>query len=258
MKQRWNKRTRKQTRIKIDHPLLLNLPKRSDEDTIQALLLKVRAGDDEACQQMVLEHMLLAKLKVQDFLTDYPQLQHELDDIVSVAVAAVVDAVNRVKTGAMKEHNNITGYVRVTVWRHLDEWITNRTVARNFFKQLSPAVSSANDEAYWSGDENSIGLEDDGDWTAIEDDHSYMEVMDTLESLLLLEEEWFIIESRLVGDTYAEIAESFTRVSRDCKDENPIHPAFNSDTAPFSEFGVRFVLQDILHRYLEKVENTDV
>jgi hypothetical protein len=236
----------------------MNLPKIANEATIQALLLKVRAGNKEACQQMVLEHMLLAKLKVQDFLNDYPQLQHELDDLVSVAVTAVVDAVNRVKTGAMREHNNITGYVRVTIWRHLGDWITNRTVARNFFRQLAPAVSSANEEVYWAGDENSIGLEDEGDWTAIEDDHSYMEIMDTLESLALMEEEWFIIESRLVGDTYNEIAQNFTKVFRGCRDENSYHPMFIPGKSPFSEFGERFVLQDILRRYLEKIEETNV
>ena len=258
MKQRWNKRTRKPVKIKIEHPLLMNLSNIANEAMIQALLLKVRAGNKEACQQMVLEHMLLAKLKIQDFLSDYPQLQHELDDLVSVAVAAVVDAVNRVKTGAMREHNNITGYIRVTIWRHLGDWITNRTVARNFFRQLSPAVSSANEEVYWAGDENSIGLEDEGDWTAIEDDHSYIEIMDTLESLALMEEEWCIIESRLVGDTYNEIAQNFTKVFRGCRDENCYHPIFIPDKSPFSEFGVRFVLQDILHRYLEKVEETNV
>jgi len=252
MKQRWNKR--KHNKIKIEHPLLTDLPKLSNETVIQELLLKVRGGDAEACQRMVTEHMLLAKLKVQDFLSDYPQLQHEIDDLVSIAVTAVVYAVHRIAKGAMTDHNNITGYVRVTIWRHLGDWITNRTMARNFFKQLNPAVSSANDEAYWAGDENSVGLEDEGDWTAIEDDHSYMEVMDTLESLDLLEEEWFIIESRLVGDTYEEIADNFTEMFKDCRDNDCYHPTFVPDNRTISDFGVRFVLQDILCRYLEKVK----
>jgi len=251
MKQRWGKR--KQKPIKIEHPLLTNLPRRSSEDVIQALLLRVRNGDEEACQQMVLEHMLLAKLKVQDFLSDYPRLQHELDDLVSVAVTAVVEAVNRIKTGSMKDHNNVTGYVRVAIWRYLGEWVASRTVASGLFRQLT-TPTSANEEAYWLGDDSSVSLDDGGDWAAIEDDHSYMEVMDTLESLELLDEEWFIIESRLVGDTFEEIAENYNQVFG--SEDDDYHPHFAESSR--SDFGIRFVLQDILQRYLEKVKEDNV
>lgn len=233
MKKLWGKRKYKQ--IKIKHHLLTNLPKRASDEVIQALLLKVRNGDVNACQLMVKEHMLLAKLKIQDFLSDYPHLQNELDDLVSVAMTAVVDAVNRVKTGSMKDHNNITGYIRVAIWRHLGDWITKR-LQDSVIKQL-PKTSYNEDHDFVSLDEN------DGVLTT--DDHGYMEVMDTLESLDLLEEEWFIIESRLVGDTFKEIADNYSQIF-----------SYNSELtvdASLSEFCVRYILQDILQRYLEKV-----
>jgi len=227
MKNHWNRRKFKQPTVV--HPLLTNLPKQSDDSVIQALLVRVRQGEIEACRKMIEEHMLLAKLKIQDFLVSYRHLKKETDELVSIALLACVDAVNRVKNGAMKDHDNITGYIRVAIWRDLGEWVNGYLSAskhqslsnvRDTFDIVTTGWETKYDETANNGN----------NCLAIFESESSLEITDTLESLNLVGDEWYIIESRLVGDTYEEIAEHLQ----------------------ISEFSVRFILSDIQRHFFEK------
>jgi len=231
MNKLWSKRRTK--RIEISHPLLTNLPKQSNEATIQALLARVRGGDSAACQKMVTEHMLLVKLKIQDFLGDYSYLKKDLDELVSVGVLACVEAVDRVKKGSMQDHDNITGYIRVAIWRFLGEWVEDYLVNAGW---QQPLPEQSEHETGWAFDDSATEEGPDNRNFATFDDQATFEIKDILESLHLTEEEWYIIESRMVGDTNEEIAGQMG----------------------VTEFTVRFILSDIQCRFLEKYEDDDV
>ncbi len=211
MNKRWAKRKTKFLNIK--HPLLAKLPKRLDTIYIQNLLPKVRQGEADACQKMVEEHMYLVKLKVWDFLSDYPFLTKELDELVSVAMLACVEAVDRVKKGSMKDHDNITGYIRVAIWRFLGEWVGT------YLLDATVQESLQNEDNYLDLFNGRM-----------------LEIIDILKSLTLVDEEWYIIESRMLGDTNEEIAEHLN----------------------VTEFTVRFILGDIYSRFLEIYEFENV
>lgn len=231
MNKLWSKR--KSKRVEISHPLLNNLPKQSVDTIIQALLVRVRAGDTKACQEMVTEHMLLVKLKIQDFLGDYPYLKKDLDGLVSVGMLACVEAVDRVKKGSMQDHNNITGYIRVAIWRFLGEWVEDYLVNAGW---QQPLPEHSEYETGWAFDDSASEEGADNRTLATFDDQSCFEIKDVLEALNLTEEEWYIVESRMVGDTNEEIAEHLG----------------------VTEFTIRFILGDIQCRFFEKYEDDDV
>jgi len=231
MSKLWSKR--KYKRVDVNHPLLNNLPKQSSDDVIQTLLVRVRQGDEAACQEMITEHMLLVKLKIQDFLGDYPHLKKELDELVSVGILACVEAVHRVKNGSMTDHDNITGYIRVAIWRFLGEWVDTHLMDAS---KQRPLPSQPDSDLI----EHPKAWNHEGEATmeclASVDNQRCFEIVDVLEALNLTEEEWFIIESRMVGDTNDEIAEQLD----------------------VTEFTIRFILGDIQRRFLEKYEDDDV
>ena len=223
----WN--TRRFKPPTVVHPLLTNLPKQSNDSVIQALLVQVRQGEADACQKMIEEHMLLAKLKVQDFLGSYRHLKKETDELVSIALLACVDAVSRVKNGAMKDHDNITGYIRVAIWRDLGDWVNDYLLVSEKQQTLPLTTDIFDTPDYWESKYD--GTANHGEnCLAIFEGESCLEITDTLESLNLVDDEWYIIESRMVGDTYEEIAEHLQ----------------------ISEFSVRFILSDIQRHFFEK------
>lgn len=233
MNKLWSKRKYKRT--EISHSLLNNLPQQSNDEVIQALLVRVRAGDTDACQEMVTEHMLLVKLKIQDFLGDYPSLKKELDELVSVGLLACVEAIDRVKRGSMQDHNNITGYIRVAIWRFLGEWVNDYLLSAGKQKPLPDETESFDVGESWIYD-GETSANSANSCLSTFDDQGCFEITDVLESLDLTEEEWYIIESRMVGDTNEEIAEQLG----------------------VTEFTIRFILGDIQCRFFEKYEGDDV
>lgn len=224
MNKRWSKR--KVRRVEVNHPLLKDVPARIGEVELQKLLMLVRQGNEEACQDMVMQHLLLAKLKVQDFLSDYPHLKKEMDELVSIALLACVESVKRIREGSMQGHNNITGYIRVAIWRDLGDWVTNYFATAETHKPLPNQVDVFNTDESWIFEDSA------NDCLDVNDSHGCFEIKDVLDSLNLLDREWYVIESRMIGDTNDEIAEGLG----------------------VTEFTVRFILGDIQRRFLEKYE----
>jgi DNA-binding NarL/FixJ family response regulator len=175
---------------------------------------------------------LLIKLKVQDFLGDYPHLKKETEELVSVAMLACVEAINRVKDGSMQDHDNITGYIRVAIWRFLGEWVNEYLMNCTRTKPLPNTMDIFESRTSWIFEQENTANGMGESCLAVSDDSACFEIRDVLESLGLVENEWYVIERRLVGDTNAEIA----------------------DALDVTEFTIRFILSDIYRRFTEKYE----
>jgi hypothetical protein len=99
-------------------------------------------------------------------------------------------------------------------------------------KPLPNAIDIFESNTSWIFEQESTGNGAGDSCLAVSDDHACLEIRDVLESLGLVENEWYVIESRMVGDTNAEIAEALD----------------------VTEFTIRFILSDIYRRFTEKYE----
>lgn len=82
-----------------------------DESQKPALLAKVRAGNQEACDLLIKGHINLAANIVGRYIATYNE---DGDALFSAALVGVCDAVDKIRKGVMT-HNNVTGYITDTI-----------------------------------------------------------------------------------------------------------------------------------------------
>lgn len=74
------------------------------------LLGRVREGDSDAIQRMILSHIRLIGVVVNSYTPTY---RYYVSDLDSIAMLELVTVVNSIAAGKMANHDNITGFILV-------------------------------------------------------------------------------------------------------------------------------------------------
>ena len=91
------------------------------------LLKRVREGDSEAVEKMILGHVRLAFSIVNRYVNSFPYF---VDDLKSAAMMGIVIAVNKIAENSMAAHDNVTGYIVINVNYAIRREIQNSFVIR--------------------------------------------------------------------------------------------------------------------------------
>jgi len=102
-----------------------NFPKQIDSDELQIVLEKVRKGDSDAIETMILGHCRLALSIVNRYLSVFNI--NDSEDLDSAAIQGIVIAVNLIVKGRLK-HNNPTGYIVTYIHQYITEYIYHSSV----------------------------------------------------------------------------------------------------------------------------------
>lgn len=96
-------------------------------DEVEIDIKKVKAGDADECEKAIKAHVGLALSIVGRYA---PQAPHKVDDLVGASLLGVVKAVNWFSKPEKKEHDNLTGYIVVTVHRHIQDFLETDHIVR--------------------------------------------------------------------------------------------------------------------------------
>lgn len=95
------------------------LPQKLDKDTLDILIRRVRASDHDAITVVIKHHARLAVKIATQYAAVIPS---KSDDLVSAALLGLTTAVNWIAAGRCP-HDNIVGYIIVTIHRFCSEFI---------------------------------------------------------------------------------------------------------------------------------------
>lgn len=94
---------------------------RIDPNRLLGLISALRSGSTEAANEIVIGHLQLTISIAARYAYRSPK---KTQDIAGVAVLALCDCVERIRTAqSLKEHNNITGYINVYVSGKIDNFL---------------------------------------------------------------------------------------------------------------------------------------
>lgn len=132
--------------LSFSHPLFhIAFPSALKEEEKPALILKIRAGNKDAADKVILSHVRLALTIAGRYLTkgrsriapltmgyqdrDFCTSYKESDDLVSASLEGLCHGVNKIKTEGLP-HNNLTGYLTETMHRFISEYLDHLPVVR--------------------------------------------------------------------------------------------------------------------------------
>ena len=101
-----------------------NFPEPIDSEELLKVLEKVRKGNSDAIETMILGHCRLAMSIVNRYLTIFHINNHE--DLDCAAIQGIVVAVNLIVKGNLK-HNNVTGYIVCYIHQYITDYIYHDT-----------------------------------------------------------------------------------------------------------------------------------
>ncbi len=173
----------------------LNFEILDDEEKLK-LLKRVRVGNSEAIEKMILGHIRLAFSIVSRYVNSFPYF---VDDLKSAAIMGVVIAVNKIAKNSMDSHDNVTGYIVINV-----NYVIRREIQNNL------AIQSPRNKK--------VLLVTSGVSWNVRTRHSQLssqlyEIWDSVDSLTEDQLEKQILELRSEGHTDNEVAE-FLGLSR--------------------------------------------
>ena len=184
------------------------------EDQLIEQVKKLKQGDKEAQEKIVLGHLNLAVSIASRYANQFPNKISV--DLAGEAMQAMCSAVNRVRRGySMEKHNNITGFIVKSIQGHLMNYIKSDFV-------IVPVINDL--EADRRSLANMIPIHDPVQFKDIggKDPYSLMYFNEILESPRLTKLEKEIIIGRLNGDTIRELSISLdistTQISRKIKE----------------------------------------
>lgn len=115
--------------LSFNHPLFyVAVPSALKEEEKPALILKIRAGDADAANIVILSHVRLALSIVGRYMASAKNTSIS-DDLVSATLEGLCHGVNKIKTEGLP-HNNLTGYLTETMHRFISEYLDRLPVVR--------------------------------------------------------------------------------------------------------------------------------
>lgn len=187
---------------------------RIDSNRLLGLVSALRSGSDAAAYEIIVGHLQLTISLAARYAYRNPK---KTQDITGVAVLALCDCVERIRTGlSLKNHNNITGYINVYVSGKIDnflkidhtvrpplesDWLIRKYKehGREFLSQYFGTVSY---DLIISDPEHFLEPH-------TQDPYEIMYVKEILESKHFTRRERIIMRLRWEGETDAEIASIF-------------------------------------------------
>lgn len=161
-------------------------------ENIQEILERVREGNREARDTLILGHLRLATSIVNRYLS-YLNSNHSVmaDDLDGAAIEGIVDAVDRIEKGKM-QHDNVTGYIVYSIHNSINRCL----------KKSIPIHVPRNHKipCFLSLDENHHVKEG---WHEF---HDLVEVKDELDNLIQNEIERKLIDLKIMGHSDTEVA----------------------------------------------------
>ncbi len=173
----------------------LNFEILGDEEKLK-LLKRVREGNSEAIEKMILGHIRLAFSIVSRYTDSFPYL---VDDLKSAAMMGIIIAVNKIAKNSMAAHDNVTGYIVVNVNYAIRREIQNNLAIQS--PRDKEVLRVTNSTLYNVGTRHS------------QLSSQLYEIWDSVDSLTEDQLEKQILELRSEGHTDNEVAE-FLGLSR--------------------------------------------
>jgi len=164
-----------------------------EDDAKLKLLKRVRAGDLNAIDRMIMSHIRMVLGIVNRHLHNCPHYAYDLDSIVMLGV---VNCVHKIADGAMAGHDNVTGYI--VQYTH---GLIQREIGKSYVvptpRSATNIVTKSLDLTYHTSD--MAKLNDDGP--------TFIDLRDSLEHLARNRREQRILELRGKGYTDHEVGE---------------------------------------------------
>lgn len=114
----------------MDHPLEISNQLEYTDEVIYALIKKVREGDTDAREEIILGYTRLVMAKVSTWVTLFPQVSHLSDDMVSEGLLAVIQAVDElIKTGDL-EKGSLVAYIHTSIINNINRLLDEENTIR--------------------------------------------------------------------------------------------------------------------------------
>lgn len=216
----FQKKIRRLTRKKFLPPQLFSAPERIPPDKLTSLVTRLKSGDTEVINEIVMGHLRLGLHIASRYGSLYPD---KIDDIVGVMTLALVKYVRKARH-ALRD-NNITPYLTTNIHEKILDFVENdhcvnmpsRTVRHYVYTGNSKldtvpvpiAIHKDYYEEYESPNHQDIykSPENSGSFVVLETtDENLIEINELLEKVTPDFIERRVIELRAQGYTYSEIS----------------------------------------------------
>jgi RNA polymerase sigma factor (sigma-70 family) len=201
----------------------IKLPALIPSDLIAEKLLRLRAGDKDIRNDLVLHYLRLVFAIVGRIKADYPKRKH--NDLLGTGILSLVECLDSISDGTgMQDHDNLDAYVHKTIYHEIREFIKiDHTVTPPLNSDwLIAKVKEEGTDVYTTlfGTVEYIEVSNDIDYTGDEGEESDgktyglftpspqegIEIREILTSFYFTTKEKKIIEMRMEGSTLEDIA----------------------------------------------------